>query len=131
MRMKAVKTNGVLFVTGGVGYGLIELLWRGRTHWSMLVAGGLCFMMFAAVAEKWRHRSLLFKAVVCAFGVTAVEFVFGLIFNVLLHKNVWDYSDEPLNVMGQICPLYTVLWGILALGVVPLAKQFKRWIHTL
>lgn len=116
----------MLFVLGGLGYGMIEVLWRGRTHWSMLVAGGLCFWMFAAIAEKWRHRSLLLKAVLCALGVTVVEFVFGLIFNIWLHKNVWDYSDVPLNVMGQICPLYTALWGVLALGVIPIADRVNR-----
>ncbi len=126
MTMKQLKTNGFLFAIGGVGYGLIELLWRGRTHWSMILAGGLCFVMFAKIAEKWRHRSLVFKAGLCALGVTAVEFVFGVIFNLILHKNVWDYSDEPLNVMGQICPLYTFLWGILALGFVPIAQWVKR-----
>ena len=82
--------------------------------------------MFAAIAEKWRYRSLVFKAGICALAVTAVEFVFGLIFNVWLHKNVWDYSDEAFNVLGQICPLYTLLWGVLALGVVPLADRVNR-----
>ncbi len=124
--MKRFKKNGVLFASGGVGYGVIELLWRGRTHWSMLLAGGLCFVMFAAIAEKWRHRSLVFKAGLCALGVTAVEFVFGVIFNIILRKNVWDYSDEPFNVMGQICPLYTLLWGVLALGFVPLAEAINK-----
>lgn len=121
----------MLFASGGIGYGLIEVLWRGRTHWSMLLAGGLCFVMFAAIAEKWRHRSLVFKASLCALGVTAVEFVFGVIFNLILHKNVWDYSDEPLNIMGQVCPLYTFLWGILALGFVPLAEKLNKQMETL
>lgn len=118
----------MLFVSGGLGYGLIEILWRGRTHWSMLLAGGLCFVLFATIAEKWRRRSLILKAGLCALGVTAVEFVFGLIFNVWLHKNVWDYSDVPFNVMGQICPLYTVLWGVLAFGFIPLADHVNRRI---
>lgn len=128
--MKRLKKNTVLFTSGGVGYGLIELLWRGRTHWSMIVAGGLCFVMFAAIAKKWRHRSLVFKAGLCALGVTAVEFVFGVIFNLILRKNVWDYSDVPLNILGQVCPLYTVLWGILALGVVPLAEKINKRLEA-
>lgn len=130
MDVKRFKKNSVLFASGGVGYGMIELLWRGRTHWSMLLAGGLCFVMFAAIAEKWRHRSLLFKAALCALGVTAVEFVFGVVFNLILHENVWDYSEEPLNIMGQVCPLYTLLWGILALGVVPLAEKLNTRLEA-
>lgn len=127
--MERIKTNGLLFAIGGVGYGLIELLWRGRTHWSMVLAGGICFVMFAKIAETWRHRSLAFKATLCALGVTAVEFVFGVVFNLILHKNVWDYSDVPLNIMGQVCPLYTVLWGILALGFVPLSEKIRAIVQ--
>ena len=31
----------VMFLFGGFGYGLIEVLWRGRTHWSMVLCGGI------------------------------------------------------------------------------------------
>ena len=34
-----------VYVTGGLLYGLIELLWRGWTHWSMLLCGGACFAL--------------------------------------------------------------------------------------
>ena len=85
-------------------------------------------MMFASIAEKWRHRSIWFKAVLCAGGVTAVEFIFGLIFNVWLQRDVWDYSNKSFNVMGQICPVYSLLWGVVALGFIPLAEQInRRW----
>ena len=42
--------------------------------------------------------------------ITAVEFVFGLVFNVFLGMSVWDYSSVPGNILGQICPLFSVLW---------------------
>ena len=41
--MSKGKTNFVLFGIGALGYGLIEILWRGYTHYSMLTAGGICF----------------------------------------------------------------------------------------
>lgn len=116
----------IFFILGGIGYGIIELLWRGRTHWSMLLAGGLCFMIFSLVADKFRNRSLLLKAVLCAVAVTAVELVFGIIFNIMFKMHVWDYSGVPLNFLGQICPRYTLLWGLLALGFVPLAEVLNR-----
>ena len=34
-----------LFLFGGVGYGLVELIWRGRTHPSMVITGGICFLL--------------------------------------------------------------------------------------
>ena len=39
--MKSGKEKIVLFSIGAMGYGLIEILWRGYTHWSMLTAGGI------------------------------------------------------------------------------------------
>ncbi len=124
--MKQYKKQSVFFAVGSVGYGMIEWLWRGRTHWSMLLAGGCCFMMFSLIARKCCRRSLFYKASLCALGVTAIEFLFGVIFNILLRKNVWDYSDVPFNIMGQICPLYTFLWGVLGLVFLPLADWINR-----
>lgn len=126
--MKKFKKTAVFFTIGGIGYGIIELLWRGRTHWSMLLAGGICFSCFSFADEKFKKRSLLFKSCFCATIITAVEFVFGLLFNILLDMKVWDYSRQPLNILGQICPLYTVLWGLLSLFFLPLARVLNQRI---
>ena len=40
----------VMFLFGGFGYGLIEILWRGRTHWSMVLCGGLCFLVMYLIS---------------------------------------------------------------------------------
>lgn len=124
--MQKLKKDGIFFVVGGVGYSLLELLWRGRTHWAMLVAGGVCFILFSRVAERFRMWPLLYKAVLCALCVTAVELVFGLVFNIALDEHIWDYSGVPLNFLGQVCFSYTVLWGILGLLFVPVADVMNR-----
>lgn len=109
-----------------MGYGTLEVLWRGYTHWAMLVAGGICFMIFSRVAEKFRNRSLVFKSVFCALSITVVELIFGVIFNIILKENIWDYSKIPLNFLGQICPLYTMLWGIMGFVFIPLAEVLNK-----
>ena len=38
-----------VFVMGGLGYGAIEILWRGATHWSMLLTGGICLLILEQV----------------------------------------------------------------------------------
>ena len=43
-------------------------------------------------------------------GVTAGCVVFGLIFNCALGMGVWDYSRVPLNLWGQICLPFTLIW---------------------
>ena len=48
---RRIKKYALLFLIGAVGYASIEIIWRGRTHWSMIIAGGLCFILFSLVAE--------------------------------------------------------------------------------
>ena len=47
-------------------------------------------------------------------AVTVIELAFGLIFNVALGWDIWDYSDQYLNFMGQICIAYFGLWQFLS-----------------
>lgn len=120
--MRRIKKYCLFFVLGGTGYALIELLWRGRTHFSMIIAGGICFISFSLIADMFREKPILYKAVLCSLSVTTVELIFGVIFNIILKMNVWDYSKMPLNLFGQICPLYSLLWGGLSLVFLPVAQ---------
>lgn len=83
-------------------------------------------MIFSFVAERFQGRSLVLKALLCAVAVTAVELVFGIVFNLVLKLHVWDYSSVPFNFLGQICPRYTLLWCILAFGFVPVAEVLNK-----
>lgn len=124
------KQYTIRFVIGAAGYGLVEILWRGHTHWSMLIAGGICFVLFSLIEERFTHLRQLYKCILCSGAVTLVELVFGCIFNLLLHQQVWDYSRIPFNLAGQICLLYSVLWGFLSAAVLPLAGKINRYFHA-
>ena len=102
---------------GGVGYGLVEVLWRGYTHPSMVITGGLCFAMICAVNGRLADRSLLVRSAACTAGVTLTEFCVGMLVNHVFHMGVWDYSDKWLHLFGQICPLYTAFWFGLCLAL--------------
>ena len=124
--MNKLKKYTVFFLIGGAGYAVIELLWRGHTHWTMVIAGGICFVIFSLISKNFPKKSLIYKSILCAVSVTGVEFVFGIIFNVILKMNIWDYSKVPLNLCGQVCPLFTVLWGVLGLIFIPLADVLNK-----
>lgn len=124
--MKSIKKYGLFFVIGAIGYAAIEIIWRGHTHWSMMIAGGLCFVLFSIVAQRLREKNIFIKAAVCAIGVTAIELLFGVVFNIILKMEVWDYSSMPLNLWGQICPLFTLLWGGLAVAFLPIADALNK-----
>lgn len=109
---------------GAVLYGLSELLWRGWTHWTMLLCGGLCFMLMYIISGSGldRVKSVILSAAV----ITAVEFETGLLVNLTLGWSVWDYSDRPLNLMGQICPTFTLVWLGLSVPGMALCTRLRR-----
>ncbi len=127
--IKRVRNFSVFFVIGALGYPIIELLWRGKTHWSMALAGGLCFVAFSLIAKKCYHRPWLFKALLCSFAVTAIELVFGLFFNIFLRMRVWDYSHLPYHFLGQICPRFSFFWGVLGLLLLPVARRLNTLLE--
>lgn len=121
-RMQGLKRFGLFFIIGSLGYGLIEILWRGHTHWSMLIAGGIAFVMFSVVADRLYALPIALKAIICAVGITFIEFIFGVIFNLVLDMHVWDYSGIPFNLFGQVCLRFSLMWMGLSLAVLPLAR---------
>jgi uncharacterized membrane protein len=111
-----VLKHGILFGLGGIFYVIIELLWRGNSHWSMFVLGGLCFLIIGLINEQSRGKiPLILQMSISAVIITVLEFFTGYIVNIRLDMNVWNYSDLPYNIMGQVCLLYTILWFFLSL----------------
>lgn len=104
--------EGVLFLIGGRLYTWIEILWRGYTHQTMFFLGGLCFIVMGLYNEHifpW-ELSLMMQAIISAVTITIFEFIMGCIVNLWLGWHVWDYSQLPFNLLGQICLYYFLLW---------------------
>ena len=116
----------VLFYIGGCAYVALELIYRGRSHGSMFVAGGLCLVLIGQVNRL--PLPFLLRAVLGAAVITAVELVMGLIAN--RDYTVWDYRSQPGNFLGQICPLFSALWIAAAALVLlihdPLENRIKQ-----
>ena len=119
--------NALLFYTGGAGYLTLELLYRGRSHGSMFLAGGVCFLLIGQLNRVSPRLPLPARAAVGALIVTMVEFAAGMLVN--RQYEVWDYRDQPLNVMGQICPLFTALWLPLALFAAVLFQKMDQGLE--
>ncbi|MBQ4087053.1 MAG: hypothetical protein IJC78_02255 [Clostridia bacterium] len=101
------------FFFGAAGYGVLELLWRGRTHWSMLLAGGICFLVYYKLCRDSQHMPLFVKCLLGASLITSVELMFGTVVNVMLGMNVWDYTNLPFHFFGQVCLPFFILWFLL------------------
>ena len=115
----------LLFTIGGLGYVAIELLWRGRSHYSMFLAGGSCFLLLGQLGKLTR------LAPIHAFGgagiITAVELITGLLAN--RDYQVWDYRQMPFHFKGQICLVYSLLWMPLSLAAVFLYQLLENKIE--
>ena len=98
--------NSVLFYLGGAGYMALEFLWRGRSHGSMFLLGGGCFLALGQL-RKLRLPILALTALGAA-AVTGLELAAGLVVN--RNFAVWDYRNVPWNFAGQICLPYSLLW---------------------
>ena len=120
--------KGTLFSLGGLAYCGLELLWRGRTHYSMFLAGGASLLLLGKLNHMEPKLPLFLRAVVGSGIITMVELAAGLVFN--RSYTVWDYRDQWGNWLGQICPLFSLLWiGIAALVLLiydPLEKFLMK-----
>jgi len=114
-----------IFICGAIGYGSIEMLWRGYTHWTMLLLGGLCLYLIYIISTRM-NDALWKKLLMCASVVSCLEFVVGCLINLRLGWAVWDYSDMPMNLFGQICPTFCLMWLLLSLPCV----YISRFIYT-
>lgn len=116
--------NVIIFLVGSLGYGMLELLFRGYTHWTMMLTGGACLLTLYHLERPFREAPLLLKSAGGALVITIYEFCVGLIVNLWYGWNVWDYSLLPGNILGQICPLFTLLWFVLCLALAFISKGF-------
>ena len=110
--MKRAKCKHLLLaIFGGEVYVLLEMAWRGHSHWTMFLLGGICFLALGLINEviPW-EMPLWIQVLIGACIVTALEFLAGCVVNLWLGWGVWDYSGLPGNILGQICPQYFLLW---------------------
>ena len=97
-------TEALLFLTGSCLYPALEMAWRGRTHSSMALAGGLCLCLIDRVCcSRLKDRDMLSRCTAGAGVITGVEFALGILLNRVLGLRIWDYSEVPLNLLGQVC----------------------------
>lgn len=117
-----------LLVLGGAIYYGIEVLYRGYSHVTMFFVGGMAFILIGLINEIVDWNMLFWwQMIIGDICVLILEFVFGVIFNIILGLNVWDYSDLPFNILGQICLPFALLW----LPVVAFAIVVDDWTKYL
>lgn len=117
-----------LFLLGGAVYFGMEILWRGFSHYSMFITGGICFL-YAGLQNEYTNwdRSLWKQVLQVDLFVILSEFICGVIVNLWLGLNVWNYSNLPFNILGQVCLPYALLFLPLSLIAIVI-DDYIRWI---
>lgn len=125
--IEEIRKLPILFIIGAIVYMAIELLYRGFTHWTMGVVGGLCFIIIGGINNyfKWSTPVWL-QCTIGGFVVTTIEFISGVLLNIVLKLNIWDYSAMPFNILGQICLPFYFIWILLSLVAI-LLDDYLRW----
>ena len=100
--------NGPLCPVYGIGfYGVILLFERLTYNFFVLFVGSM---------------------IVC----TTVEFLAGFILYQIFKLRWWDYRNEKYNIMGFICPKFSLYWGIAcSLGMFVLHPTVLWILHNL
>lgn len=116
-----------LFWFGGTCYVTFEVLIREKSHWTMLVLAGIIFIIVGLFNEIWTWEAGLIKQIIVGVIIAVSgEFITGCIVNIWLGWDVWDYSDMWGNILGQICPQFTLLWFPMILLAIVL-DDVVRW----
>lgn len=127
--MKKCGKNLILWILGGMLYIALELVWRGHSHWTMFVLGGLCFGVIGLVNERIPWDMPIWQQALIGSGlITILEFITGCIVNLYFGWNIWDYSNMPLNILGQICVSYMILWIPVSAGAVVLDDWLRFYL---
>lgn len=116
----------LIWEIGGITYYTVEILFRGYSHESMFILGGLCLVFIGLLNEIFSFNMYFeLQVIIGDIIVVGLEFVTGLIVNIWLGLGVWDYSNIPFNFMGQVCLLFALLW----IPVIVLAIVVDDWIR--
>lgn len=128
--MKKISEYLFLWAVGGCIYYTFEIIFRGFSHWTMFVLGGFCFLFFYIQGNLMHWQEALWRQTLRGvIFVTAMEFITGIIVNKWLNLGVWDYSGLPLQLFGQIClPFMIIFSGLSVIGII-LSGYLGYWIY--
>lgn len=126
--MKNIEKYIFIFLIGGIGYGLLEIAFRGFTHWSMIITGGSALLILYLINHALPNTPTILKALIGALSITIIEFSVGIIVNKVFSFGVWDYTGSPGNILGVITPSFSLIWFMISFIMISVFKNIQRII---
>ena len=127
--MKYLVIISTLFVIGSLIGWVIELFFRrfvSQKKWmnpgfltgpylpiygfGVVVLYGVSNIPLGIDNQVW---DVIVRILIIGVGMTLIEFLAGLIFIKGFKIKLWDYSDRKGNIMGIICPSFSLIWLVV------------------
>lgn len=112
---------------GGYSYFLLELIYNGNSSWFSFLLGGICFRIIGRI--RLFNLNNIYRCIISGMMITVVEFLTGIFFNLMLNWKMWDYSLLPLNILGQICLPFSLIWIVLSFPAIKLDEILTKKIY--
>lgn len=123
---KWLKKEFFIFIIFGISYFTLEILYRGYSHWTMIFLGGIVSVLIGLINEITPNMRMWKQMLLGTILITVFEFILGYILNIKLGLGIWDYSNIPFNIMGQICLPFSFLWFVLFYFIIMLDDILKE-----
>ena len=114
------------FCLGVIVGTLGQLLSQDGTLWSSAILHGIFFVICRSIDSGLNSEGLLTKCLLCAFSLTGIQYLFGVVFNLILEIKLWDLSDKALHLSGQICLQSFLLCLLFSFPVILLSRYLIR-----
>ncbi len=124
-----VKKYTIIMLLGGALYCICELSWRGWTHPSMGLCGGVCFLFIYLINDKLRGSSLIKQALISCAVITTMELIFGFVLNICLGMDIWNYSNVGYDLLGQVCLPFCGIWFLLSFPCIFISRILKKCLR--
>jgi len=86
---------------------------------------GAIAIILATKKFKGKILPVFFTGMLAA---TTVELIMDVVYRDILGVEIWNYSDQPLNLNGRICLPFALAWGLLS---VLLVKYIHPKVHDM
>lgn len=121
-----------LFLSCGFIYCMIEILFRGWSHWSMFVLTGFLGVFCIDSINNVLSFDcdyivqILISTILCTIG----EGISGIILNIWLQLNVWDYSKMTFGTFffGQCNVLFCFAWMLIISIIIFYCDAYNYYI---
>lgn len=124
-----IKESLILIIMGCV-YTNIEMIYRGYSHPSMIIVGGLAGMLAGLINDIVPNMKIYKQCLLSAVMITIIEYIAGYILNVKLNLNIWDYSNLKYNIGGQVSIVFSFFWIFLSYFAIKFDDLLKTKLCT-